>query len=265
MLRQTRSTASKSNPAFTALERADRETNTQWGERAVREMQTGGSRDWTYLVLLGGRDTMAFRLRVAQSQLRRDMLPSYWSESVLVELKGETVANARAIHVPLIQPEGPAFATRTNGVVARPLRDFDDPVRYPNIALIALPVPQAEILKRVESFGKSRSTLDALEHILRWLAFVWGAARTPNPLHENYGLPSACMLETVCAAANFDLTPGLEARASCPEAIWVAARYWQDYYEQFRGHPPTGRFWTPHEYPIEEPKEPSATDSRRKR
>src|SRR2546430_17143225 len=108
MLRQTRSTASKSNPAFTALERADRETNTQWGERAVREMQTGGSRDWTYLELLGGRDTMAFRLRVAQSQLRRGMLPSYLPESIPVELTGETAADAGATHGPLIQPDGAA-------------------------------------------------------------------------------------------------------------------------------------------------------------
>ena len=85
-------------------------------------------------------------------------------------------------------------------------------------------------------------------------AFAWGAARTPNPLNENYGLPSACMLDTVFGAANLDLTPGLEARASCPEAIWIAANYWQDYYKQFRGEVPQGRFWTPHGYPIEEPR-----------
>ena len=255
MVRQARSVSSKQNPQFKPLERKQTESNTQWGTRAVAQMKTGGSTNWTYVVLLGGDDSMAFRLRVAQSHLRRDMLPSYWSHSILVELAGDSVANALAIHVPLIQPGGPQFATRTNGVVVQPLSDFDDPQRYPNIALIALPVAQAEILERVESFRKSRSTLDALEHVLRWLAFAWGAARTPNPLHENYGLPTACMLETVCAAANFDLTPGLEARASCPEAIWVAALYWQDYFKQFNGHAPTGRYFTPHRYPIEEPED----------
>ena len=253
MLRQARSTTSKRNPLFTPLQRKSNESNTQWGARAVAQMKTGGSKTWTYVVLLGGSDSMAFRLRVAQSHLRGDMLPSYWSHSILVELTGDSVADARAIHVPLIQPQGPEFATRTNGVVVQPLSDFDDPERYPNIALIALPVAQEDILQRVESFRKSRSTLDALEHVLRWLAFAWGAARTPNPLHENYGLPTACMLETVFAAANFDLTPGLEARASCPEAIWVAALFWQDYFKEFRGHAPTGRYFTPHGYPIEEP------------
>lgn len=253
MLRQARSTSKTANPLFTPLERPLAESNTQWGERAVAQMDTGGSSDWSYVVLLGGSDTMAFRLRIAQSHLRSDMLPSFWSEAILVELKANSVAGARAIHVPLVQPEGPDFSTRNNGVVVRPLRAFDDTRRYPNIALIALPVPQARILEAVQRFRKSRSTLDALEHVLRWLAFAWGAARTPNQLHDNFGLPSACMLETVCAAANLDLTPGLEARASCPEAIWVAARYWQDFFEHARGHAPIGRYWAPHRYPIEEP------------
>jgi hypothetical protein len=253
MLRQARSESANRNPEFITQERRSGEKNTQWGARAAAEMATGDSKDWTYVVLLGGSDSMAFRLRVAQSHLRGDMLPSYWSHSMLVELTEGSVKNARAIHVPLIQPEGPEFSTRTNGVVVLPLTEFDDVSRYPNIALIALPVAQEKILEGVEKFRNSRSTLDALEHVLRWLAFAWGAARTPNPLHENYGLPSACMLETVFAAANFDLTPGLEARASCPEAIWVAARYWQDYFKQFRGYAPVGRYCTTHAYPIEEP------------
>ena len=259
MLRQARSGASRRNPQFQPLDRASGETNTQWGARAVAEMRTGASDQWSYIVLLGGSDSMAFRLRVAQSHLRGDMLPSYWSNSILVQLQGNTVRGARAIHVPLIQPEGPEFSTRSNGVVDVPLTDFDDPKRFPNIAVVAMPVPQDKLLEQVEKFRRSRSTLDALEHVLRWLAFAWGSARTPNPLHDNYGLPSACMLETVCAAASFDLTPGLEARASCPEAIWAAALYWQDYFKQFRGEPPIGRYTTPHEYAIELPDdEPSS-------
>ncbi|MDQ0015855.1 hypothetical protein J2W23_004256 [Variovorax boronicumulans] len=253
MLRQARSGSTEENVHFTEFEREGRETNTQWGARAVAHMKTGGSNDWTYIVLLGGSDSMSFRVRVAQSHLRSDMLPSYWSQALLVELTGDSVANANAIHVPLLQPDGPEFAARTNGVVVQPLSDFDDPVRFPNIAVVAIPVAQSLILKCVESFRRSRPTLDALEHVVRWLAFAWGAARTPNPLHENYGLPSSCMLETVCAAANFDLTPGLESRASCPEAIWATARYWQKYIEKFSGRAPAGRYWRPHRYPITEP------------
>lgn len=259
MLKIVRSNSTESNPQFLPFDRQEGETNTAWGERAVLDMKAGGPDAWTYVVLLGGSDTLAFRVRVAQSHLRNDMLPSFWSESILVRLAGASLANADALHVPLHQPEGPAFAARVNGVVARPLTDFDDTRRYPNIAVIALPVEQQKIIDKVASFQQSRATLDALEHVLRWLAFAWGAARTPNPLHENYGLPSTCMIETVCAAANFDLTPGLESRASCPEAIWAAANYWHGYFEKFNGREPIGRYCTPHTYPIVEPSMDVAT------
>jgi hypothetical protein len=258
MLRQARSKSKQDNPQFVRFERKQDEKNMKWGERAAVEMAAAGPDKWTYLALLGGSDTMSFRLRVAQSHLRPDLLPSYWSEVILIHLQGAGLAGARAIHVPLAQPGGFEFAPRVNGVVERPLSDFDDTNLYPNIALVALPVPQTEILDRVEQFKRSRSTLDALEHVLRWVAFGWGVARTPNPLHENFGLPSACMLETVCAAASIDLTPGLESRASCPEAIWGAARFWHEFYRQSRGSSPVGRYWHPHTFPVVEPQEPGS-------
>ena len=258
MVRQARSAAIDSNPDFTSLPRAGGEGNLAWGERAALEMKADAGPDtWTYIVLLGGADTLSFRLRVAQSHLRPDMLPSYWSEAILVQLTSATLDGAQAVNVPLTQPGGTAYAPYENGVVSRPLSEFDDAERYPNIALIALPVPQQRMLARVETFRRSRSSLDALEHVLRWLAYAWGVARTGNPLHENYGLPSACMLETICAAEDFDLTPGLESRASCPEAIWGAAIHWHDYFGKTGERKvPFGRYSIDHEYPILEPAEP---------
>jgi hypothetical protein len=262
MLRQSWSKTATRNAAIVPMARGDDEDNLQWGARAVIEMGTGGVEGWTHLVLLGGSDTMAFRLRQAQSHLRSDMLPSYWSESLLVNVRGTDVLKARALHVPLLQPTNGALATISNGVVERPLKDFADPARWPNVAVIAVPVPQEQILEKVETFKRSRATLDALEHILRWLAYAWGVARTPNPLSDGIGMPSACMLETACAAANFDLTPGLESRASCPEAIWVAALHWHEYFQSFTGHKPCGRSCTPHYYPIVE--EAAASPKRRR-
>ena len=252
MARQARSKSQEPNPQLSEFARDPGEGNMPWGVRAAKAMSSAQSNRWTYIALLGGSDTLAFRLRTAQGHLRRDMFPSYWSESILIQTQGPSLENARAIHVPLAQPEGPKFSTRDNGVVSRPLSDFDDAARFPNIALIALPIAQEQILQRVRDFCASRATLDTLEHVLRWLAYAWGVARTGNPLHENYGLPSACMLETVCAAASFDLTPGLEARASCPEAIWSAAKHWYEYFAQAHGNMPQGRYWHPHMYPITE-------------
>jgi hypothetical protein len=258
MIRQSRSTSER-NPEFVPMPRRDGERNLAWGERAVVQMgAAAGPGAWSYIALLGGSDTLAFRLRVAQSHLRSDMLPSYWSEAILVRLAGTTLVGAESISVPLVQPPGPAYAPAENGVVVAPLSDYDDPARYPNIALIALPKAQEKILARVELFRHARPTFDALEHVLRWLAFAWGVARTPNPLHENYGIPSAGMLETVCAAEDLELTPGLESRASCPEAIWASALHWTGFFAKTgERRVPFGRYVIGHSYPIVEP-EPSA-------
>lgn len=254
MPRQIRSPSKSPNRDLKELARRRGEGNVAWGVRAAKEMVGGGDGDWSYVALVGGRDLSAFRVRVAQSHMRHDLLPSYWSECLLVELDPTDVGASSVHHVPLAQPGGPSFPTGHNGVLRVPLTDFDDARRFPNIALIALPVPQEKVLAQVARFAASRASFDALEHVLRWLAFVWGSARTGNPLFDGVGLPSACLLESVAAACQFDLTPGLEARAACPEAIWTAARHWQSYYAKTGdGRVPHGRFVRDHGYDILEP------------
>ena len=83
--------------------------------------------------------------------------------------------------------------------------------------------------------------------IVRWLAFVWGVARTPNPLMDGMGIPSAAMLEIVIGAVDFDLTPGLESRSSCPEAISQAAKYWHEYYLDQKKPALSGFYYSPHD------------------
>ncbi|MEJ7812076.1 MAG: hypothetical protein WKG32_16810 [Gemmatimonadaceae bacterium] len=51
------------------------------------------------------------------------------------------------------------------------------------------------------------------------------------------------MIEVVLSAANYDVMPGLESRASCPEAIWQAAKWWHEYYEEENKEGPEG-VWT---------------------
>ncbi|SFP30023.1 hypothetical protein SAMN05443579_11079 [Variovorax sp. PDC80] len=255
MVNPARSTSKQPNPDVQSLERFPAEGNLAWSERAALQMiGDTDARDHSFMVLLGGSDTLAFRLRVAQSHLRSDMLPSLWSEALLVRMKGRSLHGAKAAYVPLAQPEAPFFPPSENGVVEVPLSKFDDVRRYPNIALFALPIRQEDLFEQVKRFRSARSTLDTLEHILRWLAFSWGVARTGNPLHDNIGLPSACMLETVCAAQDFELTPALESRTSCPEAIWASMLHWHGYYANTgKKAVPLGRFSTRHKFEIIEP------------
>jgi hypothetical protein len=52
----------------------------------------------------------------------------------------------------------------------------------------------------------------------------------------------------VLGAAGFDLTPGLESRASCPEAIWQAAKWWHKYYEDQKRAPLSGAYCCGHAF-----------------
>jgi hypothetical protein len=78
---------------------------------------------------------------------------------------------------------------------------------------------------------KSDRAIVDLPHLLvEWLGFVWGARARGNPLLERMGVPSACFVEAAYAVAGIELTPGLAAEASCPEAIWQSAKWWRRYY-----------------------------------
>ncbi|KPA91731.1 hypothetical protein PF66_01754 [Pseudomonas asplenii] len=240
------------NPDFVEQQRPARENNIDWLARAIAALGGDAPLEQSYILLLGANDTLSWRLRIGQSHLRFDLLPSYWSSAVLLKLHQRSLKESTVIHVPLFQPADGLFATERNGVVETPLSEFGNTRKWKNIALITFPVPQETVLSQLLLFEKGRSYIDALEHVLRWLAFAWGVARTPNPIHDGVGLPSACMLETLFASAGLDITPGLESRASSPEAIWATALYWYEHYTTNRLPTPKGRFFTPHDYEIKD-------------
>jgi hypothetical protein len=128
-------------------------------------------------------------------------------------------------------PGGFKFPTPENGIQEGELSTYGDPKNYPNIAVLNVPASQADVNAALVRFKKQRAVLDGVDLIVRWLAYVWGVGRSGNPLLEGFGIPSTAMLEIVVGAAGFDLTPGLESRSSCPEAISQAAKYWHEYYE----------------------------------
>jgi hypothetical protein len=68
--------------------------------------------------------------------------------------------------------------------------------------------------------------------LLAWLGFVWSAGDRTNPVLRGVGIPSAALVETAYAIAGVELTPGLSSNASCPEAIWQAAKWWQGFYDK---------------------------------
>lgn len=248
MLNIIKSSAQTPNKVFRQSKRKPDEDNLDWLRRHITL-----SEERVQLVLLGGADVLSFRLRVAQSHLRHDLTPSRWSHVLLVD--GATLragrgdappalTNARTFEISLDPAQGFGFVPPTNALQHARLRDHADVKKFPNIALLSAPVgweQVREMLVEVESktgdkkgeyFQHQRAVLDAPELLIMWLAYVWGVGRAPNPLLEGHGVPSAAMVEVVLGSAGFDLTPGLESRASCPEAIWQSAKWWHEYHNR---------------------------------
>ncbi|MCM3870232.1 MAG: hypothetical protein ND895_05985 [Pyrinomonadaceae bacterium] len=235
------SNARSKSGSFQEVKREEREDNIQW---LSRNLPTAS--DQTLLLMVGGRSQSDFRLRIAQSHVRSDLAPSCWSHVMLLDTTGEDLVSTKVIEISLDPAPGFGFPTPDNGVQEGELRRYASPAKYPNIAVLQVPVARAEVDKALGRFKMQRAVLDGVDLIVRWLAFAWGVARSGNPLLDGYGIPSAAMLEIVVGTAGFDLTPGLESRSSCPEAISQAAKYWHEYYEGQNKVALSGSYYSPH-------------------
>lgn len=245
MLNILTSNTGEQSPAFVRVERLDGEHNMAWLTRQFTGLRQA---DATFLLLVGAADHIGFRLRVAQAHLRHDLSPSHWSHAALLGPQRDDVAETTTYEVSLDPPGGFGIPTASNALQQGRLGTYDDAGRYPNIALLRLPVsPEQwqgdttrERISVLERFRKQRSVLDVTELVLQWLAFLWGVGRAANPLLNGYGIPSAAMIEVVLNAVGYDVTPALESRAGCPEAIWQAARWWHPYYSEHSPAPMEG-------------------------
>jgi hypothetical protein len=272
-IRVLRSEAPEDNQQLVERERSPGEDNAAWLQRVIRERKLDKARKSSLLLLLGGTDPLSFRLRVAQSHVRNDLTPSAWSHVALLDGVQDPIGDTRIYEVSLAPPHGfsrHGFAPYDNGVQEDRLTGYLDASRFPNLALLSVPIPLDTIAKdesgkrsgTLDQVRKGRNTLDVPQMILRWLAYVWGVGVPGSPLAEGLGIPSAAVLEAAFAAADFDLTPGLESRSSCPEAIWQAARWWHQYYERTNKGRISGAYTATHDLLPEQRDEPPNPRSR---
>ena len=224
------SMATEPNPDFKQTKRRRAESNSAWLERNLKTLAGEDSaKGEAYLVLLGGRMKADFHVRVAQGHLRHDMSPSHWSHVALLQGSGPTKRGA-LWEISLEPKGGFGYPPSDNGVQSGHLKVYASKNQYPNVAVMRLPVKLSEMRKILKRFKRQRADLDCVELTLIWLGYVWGVGRAVNPLLDGYGTPSAVFIEALASACQYDLTPGLESRASCPEAIWQAARYWHEFH-----------------------------------
>lgn len=254
MIKQTLANQSQGLSDVQTLPRIKRESNLDWLPRAYENFALEDISQWSFVVLAGGKDVASFRIRVAQSHLRGDMLPSYWSDCALLKVDNGNFASASFFNLPLFQPANASYAPTRNGLIELPLQKLPAQKDFPNLALLAIPVAQEKILRALADYQKARVSYDAVENILPWLAFVWGAGNAANPLMQQIGFPSAMMLNQLYANEGFDLAPGVNANLSAPEVFWSGVKHWQDYYRktQSNGLLPKARFVIDHAYEIDE-------------
>ena len=195
-------------------------TNTAWLASLGDDVAQPGA-----VLLLGGASVVDFRIRVAQSHLRHDLLPSFWSQV------GILASREMFLSVPLDERLMPLRVPSTNAIHECPLAGYDDPVRYPNVAVLNFAEPAAVMVEHARRLMVQRSAVDLPQLVVAWLAFVWGAGETVNPLFQRYSVPSAAFVETAFGMGGIELAPGGASAASGPEAIWQAALWWHDYYE----------------------------------
>jgi hypothetical protein len=254
MIKQTLAAQSDSGSDIQKLVRINREPNLEWLKRAYENLALENPTQWSFIVLAGGKDVASFRLRIAQAHLRGDMLPSFWSDCALLKIDAGDFSTASFFNLPLFQPATASYAPARNGLIEMPFNKLPTQKDFPNLALLAIPVAQALIVESLAEYKKSRVSYDAVENILPWLAFVWGAGNAVNPLMQHVGFPSAVMLNQLFSAQGFDLAPGVNVNLSAPEMFWSGVKHWQDYYSktQENGLLPKARFVINHLYDIDE-------------
>jgi hypothetical protein len=163
-----------------------------------------------------------------------------------VELTAAGAEMLPVFEISLEPGAGFGFPPDTNGVQESELGRYADQRKWPNCAIVYLPLAMDDILRTLRRFFFQRSALDAVDLVLSWLKYVWGVGRSVNPLVEGQGIPSATMVEYVVGALQYELTPGLDSRSSCPEAIWQSALWWHEYYVESGGRKLEGAWVVDH-------------------
>jgi hypothetical protein len=218
MLSMRASTAGGPNRRLTRLRPTRGESNGAWLARA------GTS---SGVLLVGGASLVDVRVRFAQSIVRHDLTPSSWS------LAGLLLDDQEVLTVPHDAGPDPSAVPATNAIRSTTVEAFDDPERYPNIAVIAFAASDGgdPLRAAANEVRRQRAIIDLPALVVAWLAYAWGV-EDGNPLLAGHGLPSAAFVEAAYAVAGIELTPGLASASSCPEAIWQSARWWGEYYRE---------------------------------
>jgi len=266
MIPSRRSVAVSTNKEFVSRERPRGQGNVKWFADAIGDNDPQG-----ILLLFGAVTRTAWRLRFAQSQMRHDLVPSYWSHVALLESRG--ARDWRLLEISLEPQRGFGDVPRQNAVQRGVLSAYDDPEVVPNVAYLTFrpkaqskEQPGVSFDEAVAATQHQRQLADLTSGLLDWLGYAWGVGTKTNPLLTGSGMPSAVFAQTVYAIMGIELTPGLATTSACPEAIWQTAKWWHPFYASTASRADgtlCGRYCIGHEIQIREPGSRRAAPRRR--
>ena len=184
-----------------------------------------------YVGLVGGSDPASMNVRLAQSFLRFDRRPSYFSHVFLFTGRGDAMLECRLVGADPAKPE-------TQGVVRDRARRYRDEKAWPNKALIGFTFQEteggrtpAERVRRVLDAAREpkavRERYDLWQMIATWQPYLF---EYPNPLVERSPHPGAAYVRWALGMAGIEGAPGALDEFDAPEHFWAAANYWYESY-----------------------------------
>ncbi len=217
-----------------------RRTNLQFFNDAFASLQRQdmGNRGLMTVGLVGSRDLPGNCLRTAQSILRWDLRPSFWSHVFVVaeSVTSRTPLRSLAIlEIPLHPRDGLFPKPEQNGINVGRLGNYEDNTLDANVALMAVSMSDAEaktLHKRAKSWNYDRVRYNFWDMLGAWQRFLWSQGAARNPLNEGMPIPASSYVEFIFEGLGLGVTPGASARNSAPEHLWNAARWWHKAFKE---------------------------------
>ena len=208
--------------------------------------------------LIGEYGLIGYTIRQAQSIIRVDKGPSYWSHSFLFYdsvPKDASLIRSKSQGSPMIWESTIDFHSETpqlnivNGVSNRYLSDYCKPDFdifsmhcVPNAAAIIFALSDDEveqILNRATDPNVDQLKYDFSGLIGTWLAYLFNKQNEENPLGAGNALYCSAYCQLAFDAVKIDLATGAHARNTSPENIWQGAKKLYDDYGRV-GYPVIG-------------------------
>jgi len=189
-----------------------------------------------YVGLVGGSDPASMAVRRAQSFLRFDRRPSYFSEIFLFSGSGSDILECKVVDADPKVPEG-------GGISTSKASHYHNAKAYPNSALIGFQFrdsnggtsPSERVLKVLKAANDQkaiRERYDLWQMLAIWQPYLFEPDRTPNPLSGGAPHPGAAFVRWALGAAEIEAAPGALDEFDAPEHFWAAANYWHGQYAQ---------------------------------